>query len=121
VILVDTSIWIDHFRQANGVLERLLASDQVLGHPFVVGELALGNLPQRASLLQDLSDLPAALVATHEEAMVLIAEERLYGLGITYIDLHLLASTLLTSEALLWTRDRRLVDVASRLQVRAAL
>jgi predicted nucleic acid-binding protein len=117
VILADTSIWIDHFRQSNAALQRLLDADEVLGHPFVVGELALGNLPRRDSLLQDLSDLPAAIAASHDEAMGLIADERLYGLGITYIDLHLLAATRLTPEARLWSRDRRLSALAARLGV----
>ena len=119
--MADTSIWIDHFRQTNATLERLLDADQVLGHPFVVGELALGNLPRRASLLRDLGDLPAAPLATHEEVMALIEAERLHGLGITYLDLHLLAATLLTLDAYLWTRDRRLSEVAARLGVAAPI
>jgi len=121
VILVDTSIWIDHFRQTNPALARLLRANDVLTHPFVIGELALGKLPRRARVLQDLSDLPPALVATDEEAMRLIEDERLYGLGITYIDLHLLAATRLTPWARLWTRDRRLSEAATQLHVIAAL
>jgi hypothetical protein len=115
VILVDTTVWIDHFRRDNATLARLLNEDQVLGHPFVVGELALGNLPRRTSLLRDLGDLPASVVATHGEAMVLLEAERLYGLGIGYVDLHLLAATRLAPGTRLWSRDVRLANVAGRL------
>ena len=115
MILVDTTIWIDHFRQDNAALARLLSDDQVLGHPYVVGELALGNLPRRALLLRELGDLPAAVAATHDEAMALLEGERLYGLGIGYVDLHLLAATKLTRDARLWSRDMTLSAAAERL------
>jgi predicted nucleic acid-binding protein len=121
VILVDSSIWVDHLRAANTTMIRLLDNAEVLGHPFVVGELALGNLPRRVSLLRDLNDLPAAAVATHEEAMLLLEREQLHGQGVGYVDLHLLAATRLTPGARLWSRDNRVGAAAERLGLKADL
>jgi hypothetical protein len=119
VILVDTSIWISHFREANAVLAGLLNADEVLTHPFVIGEIALGNLHWRISVLSDLRDLPRAASATDEEATSLVESEKLFGLGIGYVDLHLIAATRLTPGARLWTRDRRHADIAARLGIAA--
>jgi predicted nucleic acid-binding protein len=121
VILVDTSVWVDHLRQGDNILVRLLASGQVLAHPFVVGELALGNLQQRKTILASLQDLPQANVATDQEVVHFIERHGLAGLGIGYIDAHLLASTQLTSGSLLWTRDKRLLRAAERLGLASKL
>ncbi len=115
MILIDTSIWIGHLRFGQPTLVRLLDGSLVLGHPWVVGELALGRLTQRHEVIGLLDSLPQATVATHEEIMTLIDRHQLYGLGIGYIDVQLLAATRLTADAALWTADRRLVAAASRV------
>jgi predicted nucleic acid-binding protein len=107
VTLVDTSVWVDHFRSSQPALVALLKRGWVVGHPAVTGELACGNLHRRAGTLADLSALPQAVVASNEEAMHLIERSRLHGLGLGWTDLHLLTSALL-SECKLWTRDKRL-------------
>ena len=117
MILVDTSVWIDHLRAGNEVLEGLLNNARVLGHPFVTGELALGNLRQRALVLGALRELPQAMVASDEEVFHFIQREALFGRGIGYVDAHLLAAVRLTADASLWTRDRRLHAVADRLEL----
>lgn len=113
-MLVDTSIWIDHLRKNDGILARLLEEQQILIHPFVVGELALGSLRQRKQVLNELAKLPLAIKASDEEVLVLIERHRLAGSGIGYIDAHLLASASI-SNASLWTRDKRLHQVALNL------
>jgi predicted nucleic acid-binding protein len=115
VILVDTPIWVDHLRANNQQLAALLESGQVLAHPFVTGELALGRLRQRDLVLGALLDLPQAEVATDEEVRHFIDQHALFGVGIGYVDAHLLAATRLTAAATLWTRDKRLHIVAERL------
>jgi hypothetical protein len=115
MILVDTSVWIDHFRNASPVLVEALNREDVLVHPFIIGELACGNLRNRREILQDLGHLPSAPVATHEEALELIERRSLSGLGIGYVDVHLLASTALHGSARLWTRDRGLSEVVQML------
>jgi predicted nucleic acid-binding protein len=117
VILLDTSIWINHFRAFDETAAALLQSSRVLVHPFVVGELALGNLRQRDIILASLRTMPQAIVATDDEVFHLIASKKLHGLGIGYVDAHLLAATLLTSNARIWTRDKRLISLAERLGV----
>jgi predicted nucleic acid-binding protein len=119
VILVDTSIWIDHLRKTDTQLQSLLMAGQVLAHPFVIGELALGNLKDGNTVLEDLQNLPAALVASDGEVLRFIVQHTLHGLGIGYIDVHLLAAVKLTPDTMLWTRDRRLKDAATRLQLAA--
>jgi predicted nucleic acid-binding protein len=119
VILVDTSVWIEHLRSGDSRLVELLEGRQVLAHPFVVGELALGNIKRRAMILDALGNLPRASVASDDEVLGLIEGRSLFGLGIGYVDVHLLASALLSDDASLWTRDRRLNDVAQRLGVAA--
>lgn len=120
MILVDTSVWVDHLRAADGTLADLLDRGLVLGHPWVAGELALGGLRQREVVLGLLAGLPRAVVATAAEVARFIESHRLYGLGIGYVDVQLLAATRLTADALLWTRDRRLAVAAGRLEVAAA-
>jgi predicted nucleic acid-binding protein len=115
VILVDTSVWVEHLRRGDPDLAARLDAGEVLGHPLVVGELAMGNLGQRDLILAMLGNLPQALVATHDEVMGLVAREALHGLGIGYVDACLLASVRLSPDARLWTRDRRLSEVAARM------
>lgn len=117
MILVDTSVWVDHLRAGNKTVESLLDAGRVLAHPFVIGELALGNLRQRRTILACLQDLPQASAATDQEVLHFIERHALAGLGIGYVDAHLLASTRLTPGSSLWTRDKRLLSVAERLGV----
>ena len=115
MILVDSSIWIDHLRANDPDLAVLLNRSQVLAHRFVIGELALGNLRARHEILRLLGELPQAVMVTEAEVLHFIDANRLHGLGIGYIDAHLLASTRLSDDARLWTRDKRLHAVAVKL------
>ena len=115
MILVDTSIWVDHMRADNFALKKLLDSGRVLMHPFVIGELALGRMRQRDIILSALSDLPRVASATDAEVLGFVDRESLFGRGIGYVDVHLLASGRLTAGATMWTRDIRLRDVAEEL------
>jgi len=117
VILVDTSVWVDHLRSNDPALVSALGKGLVLTHPFVVGELACGNLKNRVEVLALLQDLPAAPVATDAEALAFIEARSLMGRGIGYIDVHLLASAALGGDTLLWTRDLRLSGVAADMQL----
>jgi len=121
LILVDTSVWIDHLCYGDSTLANLLNTGRVLAHPFVIGELALGNLQQRDVILNTLNDMPRAKIATDEEVLAFINQNKLYGLGIGYIDAHLLTSVRLTPGSLLWTQDKRLCAAANRLGLLAAL
>lgn len=112
--LVDTSVWIDHLRHGDAGLAAALLAGQVLAHPWVVGELACGNLRARAEVLALLQALPATPVATDREALFLIDSQALMGCGIGYVDVHLLAAARLGG-ARLWTRDKRLHAVAHEL------
>lgn len=115
MILVDTSVWVDHLRLGDGQLAGLLAQAVVLMHPFVIGEIACGSLRDRAAVLGLLHGLPAAVVAEPAEVLGVIERHRLHGQGIGYVDVHLLAAVALTSGARLWTRDQRLRSAASAL------
>lgn len=115
MILVDTSVWVEHLRSGQTDLARLLDGGLVLGHAWVSGELALGHLVGRSELLSLLAALPQAVVATPEEILVLVEHHQLYGIGIGYVDAQLLASTALTAGAQLWTADRRLDAAAIRV------
>jgi predicted nucleic acid-binding protein len=115
VILVDTSVWVDHLRKDDPGMRMLLDGGRVLLHPFVIGELAMENMNRRDLVLKALRKLPEALVAREEEVLQFVGARRLFGLGIGYIDAHLLTSVQLTPGASLWTRDRRMFDVASKL------
>ncbi|MCG7899011.1 MAG: type II toxin-antitoxin system VapC family toxin [Candidatus Thiodiazotropha weberae] len=117
MILVDTSIWIDHLRSGDTRLADLLAQSQVLAHPFVVGELACGNLRNRDEILRLLNDLPQSPIATPAEALHFIESHHLMGLGVGYIDIHLLAATALAENARLWTGDKRLKKVSSEMKL----
>ncbi len=112
MILVDTSIWIDHLRSGNNQLIELLDRSQVLVHPFVIGELACGNLHNREEILRLLNDLPQSPVASPAEALHFIEQNQLMGKGIGYIDVHILAATALAENTRLWTSDKRLKKVA---------
>lgn len=120
MILVDTSVWVDHLRTGDRVLGQLLDSGGVLGHRFVTGELALGNLRERDLVLSALRELPQATVASDDEVLHFIDRQALFGLGIGYVDAHLLAAVLLTLGAKLWTRDRRLQAAATQLGLATA-
>lgn len=117
MILVDTSIWIDHLRKGAPRLAAALEQGSVLMHPFVLGELACGKLKNRREVLRLLGDLPAAPVATDREALDFIEQRALMGRGMGYIDVHLLASVALAGSARLWTRDKRLSAVAAELDL----
>jgi len=120
VILVDTSVWVDHLRDGDRRLAELLNTGRVLAHPFVIGEIALGHLRRRETILEALQDLPRAPVATEAEVLELIGRHALAGLGVGHIDVHLLASARLGASTL-WTRDRRLARVAGTLGLAAEL
>lgn len=115
MILVDTGVWVDHLRTGDSTLAGLLERGDVLGHPWVKGELALGHLRQWVTTLRLLSRLPQATVATDSEVLTLIETHNLQGTGIGYVDTQLLAATRLSPDAMLWTRDRRLAATAKRL------
>jgi predicted nucleic acid-binding protein len=115
LILVDTSVWVDHLRRGNARLVELLESASVLMHPFVAGELACGSLADRKTVLELLQDLPTAAVAEFDEVLSFVERCRLWGRGIGYVDVHLLAAVALTNGATLWTRDKRLHAAAQAL------
>lgn len=118
MVLADTSIWVEHFRRANPVLQSLVATDQVLCHPLIVLELACGSPPApRSRTLADLRRLQQVVVATTDETLALIENNRLYESGCGAVDVALLASVLLTPDALLWTADRKLDALATRSRV----
>jgi predicted nucleic acid-binding protein len=121
LILADTSVWVDHLRSGNKVLARLLDAGMVLVHPFVIGELALGHLRQRAAILAVLSDLPRVTIATDAEVLHFIERSALSGRGVGYIDVHLLAAVRLTQGTALWTSDRRLHAIAAQLHLATSL
>jgi predicted nucleic acid-binding protein len=112
VILVDTSVWVDHLRRGNARLAGMLGDGVVMSHPFVIGELACGALRQRAAILSLLSELPVVTIATHTEVMAFIESRRLMDRGLGYVDVHLLAAAMM-DRLPLWTLDKRL-DVAAK-------
>lgn len=117
MILVDSSVWIDHLRASEPALVELLNAGQVLTHPFVIGELACGNMRNRKAVLSLLQDLPAAPVATEEEVLFFIERRGLMGRGIGYVDANLLASVSMAETGRLWTRDKRLRAVAESMSL----
>ena len=114
MILVDSSVWIDHLRVANPSLMELIFDEGALTHPFVVGELAVGSIANRQEFLSELSELPTPMIATDAEVMELVERRSLFSCGIGFLDAHLLASVLLTDGSKLWTFDRRLQSLAER-------
>ncbi|NEI74548.1 type II toxin-antitoxin system VapC family toxin [Rhizobium lusitanum] len=114
MILADTSIWIDHFRRGDAELRRIIEDDRLLCHPAIIGELALGSLKDRNSVISFLSGQRTVVVATHEEVMTMIDRHGVFGMGIGYTDAQLLTSVILDQHAALWTRDKRLQAAAER-------
>jgi predicted nucleic acid-binding protein len=112
VILVDSSVWIDHFNKSDSHLIEILDQSEVSVHPMVIGELALGGIRDRGTVLDLFDDLPLAENASHPEVMALIETRQLYGRGLSFIDAHLLASAAISPETSLWTRDKRLRSAA---------
>jgi predicted nucleic acid-binding protein len=121
LILADTSIWIDHLRAGSKELDKLLNQGQIVIHPFVIAELALGSLRERTETLALLDLLPQVRVAQLSELRIMIEARRLYSLGIGLTDAHLIASVFLNSSTLLWTRDKQLRKVAEGLGIHASL
>ena len=117
MILVDTSIWVEHLRRGVPALAAALERGTVLMHPFVRGELACGNLKNRHEVLRLLEELPGAPVATDAEALDFIERQTLMGRGMGYVDVHLLASAVLAGHAQLWTRDKPLAAAATDLKL----
>jgi len=115
MVLVDTSVWIDHLRIGDPTLSGLLDQGSVLSHPWIIGEIALGHLRDRADVLGLIGALPNAVVASDEEVRWLIEHEALAGTGIGYVDAQVLASARMTPGARIWTRDQRLARQAGRL------
>ena len=117
MVLVDTSVWVNHLRKGDIQLEELLLGGEVVCHPFVIGELACGNLRKRDDVLRLLNDLPRAPVASQVEVLHFIECNKLMGQGIGFIDAHLLASTALADAAFIWTRDKQLQKAARKLKL----
>ena len=113
--LVDTSVWINHLREGNDELRRLLNGGEVLCHPFIIGELACGTMKNRSEVLELLKALPQTTVAEHDEVVKFVNDRRLYGQGLGWIDVHLLASVSISKVAI-WTRDRALKRATERLR-----
>jgi predicted nucleic acid-binding protein len=121
LILADTSVWIDHLRSGNKEMRRLLDQGQIVIHPFIIAELALGSLKDRTTTLALLDNLPQARIARLSELRLMIEARRLYNLGIGLTDAHLIASILIDSPTLLWTRDKRLRHAAENLGIHASI
>jgi predicted nucleic acid-binding protein len=115
MILVDTSVWVDYLQRGNNGLAERLIGGLVCTHPYVVGELALGNLKQRATVLKALQHLPVLATATDLEVLAFIDAHTLHGTGVGYVDVHLLSAVLLTPDSMLWTLDKRLHEAATRI------
>ena len=116
MVLVDTSVWVSHLRQGNARLERLLNLGQVMCHPFITGEIACGNIRNRVEIIALFKSLPPAIEASHDEVLTFIETNRLMGKGLGYVDIHLIASALLTAIPI-WTHDRKLAQVADALHM----
>jgi predicted nucleic acid-binding protein len=114
-VLVDTTVWVDHFQQTEPQLVRLLNEGCVLGHPFVLGEMALANLQDRERILGWMADLQPTVLASPSEVLELVELRELHGQGLGYVDTHLLASVLLSPGTTLWTRDMQLLRVVKEL------
>ena len=116
MVLVDTSVWVSHLREGSERLAKLLNDGDIMSHPFVVGELACGNLKNRDEILALLESLPSVPIAEHDEILTFIKNKKLMGKGLGYIDIHLLASALLANVPV-WTLDKQLKEMARRLNV----
>jgi predicted nucleic acid-binding protein len=116
MVLADTSIWVEHLRNSNNSFIKLLDEGRVLIHPFIIGELACGNIRNRVEILSLLRKLPSGTVANNEEIIIFIDRNQLMGKGLGYVDVHLLASALL-SNVCLWTNDKALAGVATEMEI----
>ena len=116
MVLVDTSVWIDHFRNNNDQLVELLNDGEIFCHPFIIGELACGNLRNRKEIISSLEALPQSFQVEHDEVMLFIEKNKIMGKGLGYIDMTLLASSLVTNIPI-WTLDKRLNSIAQKLDV----
>jgi predicted nucleic acid-binding protein len=116
MILTDTSVWISHFRRSQPYLQQALVDCKVLMHPFVLGEVACGNLRSRSQTLHMLARLPSPVSASNDEVLALLEQQRFFGRGLGWVDVHLLASALL-SGCRLWTLDSPLRDAAAALKI----
>ncbi len=114
MLLVDTSVWVSYFREGNVKLVNLLNDSYVICHPLIIGELACGHLKNRSEILSLLQKLPMAIQAEHEEVLPFIENNQLMGKGLGYIDIHLLASAVLSKIAI-WTLDKKLNEVSTKL------
>jgi len=114
MVLVDTSVWVSHFQEGSPQFEALLMKGRVVCHPFIIGELACGNLKNRKEILSLLEALPAATIADHKEVLYFIEQHQLMGIGLGYVDVYLLASAHL-SRIRFWTRDKKLMEAAVKL------
>ena len=121
MILIDTSVWIDHIRLPDINLQSLLQINGVLVHPYVIGEIALGSMRGREFVVRRLQALPEVVLAKHDEAMQFVETHKLFGTGLGYVDVHLLAACQLTPGASLWTRDKRLGEIAAQMHIGAVL
>jgi predicted nucleic acid-binding protein len=117
MILVDTSVWVDHFNLFDAKVDDLLNSKRIFMHPFVIGELAMGNLQNRDVMIAKLNELIVLIPVRHTLIMAFIKSANLYGSGLQYVDAHLLGSVVTTAECTLWTKDKRLLAAANRLGV----
>jgi predicted nucleic acid-binding protein len=115
-VLVDTSVWIAHFRARKPEFEKIILQHRIFIHPFVLGELACGSLKNRTQTLLFLQNLPVPVLPSHEEVLELIEDKNLHGKGIGVVDAHLLASSLL-SDCALWTLDQKLSELQKRLKI----
>lgn len=113
MILVDSSIWIDHFRRVDAELAGLLTAREVVCHPFVMGELACGHLPKRVAVFEALASLPLLRLVPHDEVLAFVERHALMARGIGWIDMHLLASAVVSGRTSLWSRDKRLAAAAA--------
>jgi hypothetical protein len=119
MILVDASVWIDHIRASDSALSKLLSRREVFTHPFVIGEIALGHLRPRDLVLSELQKLRSTEIASAAEVLRFVDRYHLFGRGVGYVDVHLLAATMLTDDCALWTRDKRLHGIAQELGIAA--
>jgi len=116
MVLVDTSVWIDHFNRTDEPLQFLLNNYEAAVHPFILGELACGNFKNRKEIVRLLNDMPCSEKISTEEFYLFLEQNRLYGIGLGFVDIHLLASSVL-SGCLIYTRDRSLFRAAESLKI----
>jgi predicted nucleic acid-binding protein len=116
MVLVDTSIWVSHLRHGNSRLQKLLHEGRVVSHPFIIGELACGNLSNRSEIISLMQSLPMLDVVEHEELLLFIEHKKMMGTGLGFVDIHLMAAAILSGIPL-WTQDKKLKQACSRLSI----